>query len=215
MAKKFIEESTLSAIGNSIRAKTGKTNKIPPLNMPTEISNIQTSGTEPYVEETYDSSGNITKAKFVGHTLIRDSAFISCNTIKSVNLPSGITSIGANAFRGCTKLVLTSLPSGITSIGADAFSGCTGLSSITIPNSVKCIGISVFSGCTGLTSITILDSIASIKAYAFYDCKSLTNIIFQGTKAQWEAIEKGTSWDSGTGSYIVHCTDGDIPKNES
>ena len=44
MAKIFIEESTLSAIGNSIRAKTGKTNMIPPLNMPTEIESIQTGG---------------------------------------------------------------------------------------------------------------------------------------------------------------------------
>ena len=44
MAKIFIEESTLSAIGNSIRAKTGKTDMIPPLNMPTEIASIQTGG---------------------------------------------------------------------------------------------------------------------------------------------------------------------------
>lgn len=43
MAKIFIEESTLSAIGDSIRAKTGKTNMIPPLNMPTEIASIQTA----------------------------------------------------------------------------------------------------------------------------------------------------------------------------
>ena len=48
MAKIFIEESTLSAIGNSIRAKTGKTNMIPPLNMPAEIESIQTgSGSGP------------------------------------------------------------------------------------------------------------------------------------------------------------------------
>ena len=44
MAKIFIEESTLSAIGNSIRAKTGKTNMIPLLSMPTEIESIQTTG---------------------------------------------------------------------------------------------------------------------------------------------------------------------------
>ena len=42
MAKIFIEESTLSAIGNSIRAKTGRANMIPPLSMPTEIASIQT-----------------------------------------------------------------------------------------------------------------------------------------------------------------------------
>ena len=40
MAKIFIEESTLSAIGDSIRTKTGKTDMIPPLNMPTEIEAI-------------------------------------------------------------------------------------------------------------------------------------------------------------------------------
>ena len=44
MAKKIIEETTLSAIGDSIRAKTGRTYKIPPLNMPTEIASIQTGG---------------------------------------------------------------------------------------------------------------------------------------------------------------------------
>ena len=44
MAKIFIEESTLSAIGNSIRAKTGKTNMIPPLNMPAEIESIKAGG---------------------------------------------------------------------------------------------------------------------------------------------------------------------------
>ena len=42
MAKIFIEESTLSNIGKSIRAKTGKTSKISPLIMPTEIASIQT-----------------------------------------------------------------------------------------------------------------------------------------------------------------------------
>ena len=44
MAKIFIEDSTLSAIGDSIRAKTGKTSMIPPLDMPTEIASIQTGG---------------------------------------------------------------------------------------------------------------------------------------------------------------------------
>lgn len=40
MAKIFIEESTLSAIGDSIRTKTGKTDMIPTPNMPTEIAAI-------------------------------------------------------------------------------------------------------------------------------------------------------------------------------
>ena len=43
MAKIFIEESTLFAIGDSTRAKTGKTDMIPPQNMPTEIASIHTA----------------------------------------------------------------------------------------------------------------------------------------------------------------------------
>ena len=44
MGKVFIEESTLTAIGDSIRAKTGKTDMISPLQMPTEIASIQSGG---------------------------------------------------------------------------------------------------------------------------------------------------------------------------
>ena len=62
MAKIFIEESTLSAIGNSIRSKTGKSNMIPPLNMPAEIESIQTDGssavTTDYVSF-YDYDGTL------------------------------------------------------------------------------------------------------------------------------------------------------------
>ena len=63
MAKIFIEESTLSAIGNSIRAKTGKTNVIPPLNMPTEIASIQAGGSSTPVSANditfYDYDGTV------------------------------------------------------------------------------------------------------------------------------------------------------------
>ena len=54
-----------------------------------------------------------------------------------------------------------------------------------------------------------------IEGSAFIDCESLTTITFQGTKAEWEAIPKDFDWDKNTGSYTVHCTDGDIPKSES
>lgn len=40
MANVWIEENTMSAIGNAIRSKTGKTSKILPANMASEINNI-------------------------------------------------------------------------------------------------------------------------------------------------------------------------------
>ena len=63
MAKIFIEESTLSAIGDSIRAKTGKTDMISPLKMPTEIASIQAGGSSAPVSANavtfYDYDGTI------------------------------------------------------------------------------------------------------------------------------------------------------------
>lgn len=44
MSKVFIEETTLTAIGDAIREKTGKTELIAPLSMATEISSITTGG---------------------------------------------------------------------------------------------------------------------------------------------------------------------------
>lgn len=44
MAKVFIEESTLTNIGDAIRSKTGKTALIPTLDMPDEIRSISSGG---------------------------------------------------------------------------------------------------------------------------------------------------------------------------
>lgn len=53
MAKVFIQESTLTSIGDAIRGKTGKTELIDPANMSTEIANIPAGGggNEPTAEE--------------------------------------------------------------------------------------------------------------------------------------------------------------------
>lgn len=57
MSKVFIEESTLSAIGDAIRTKTGRSELIAPLNMPTEIQGIQTGGGD-LPEEAFVISGD-------------------------------------------------------------------------------------------------------------------------------------------------------------
>jgi len=51
------------------------------------------------------------------------------------------------------------IETGITTIGSVAFNGCSSLPSITIPGSVTSIGYMAFSGCTSLTSITNLNPV--------------------------------------------------------
>ncbi len=167
-------------------------------------------------------------------TSIGSYAFSRCSSLTSITIPSSVTSIGGYAFYGCpcietvdgvsyvdtwvigcdTALINVTLRDGTKGITMDAFWYCTRLTSITIPSSVTSIGTYAFSGCSGLTSITIPSSVTSIGDWAFYDCSGLASITFTGTKAQWNAISKGSRWiyNYNTSSYKIHCSDGDISK---
>ena len=79
--------------------------------------------------------------------------------------------------------------------------------SFVVPDGVTEISANAFYGCISLTSVTIPDSVTNIGVATFYECNSLTSITFNGTTAQWIAIEKGFLWDSRTGNYLVICTD--------
>ena len=75
------------------------------------ISRFPAGATKPYIEETYNSDGQLIDAKMYGHETIRAYAFYYCPSLASTTLPSGITSIGDAAFSYCSSLALTSLPS--------------------------------------------------------------------------------------------------------
>ena len=79
------------------------------------------------------------------------------NTMKTVIIGDGVTSIGSSAFYHCTSLTSVTIPDSVTSIGEGAFTWCTSLTSVTIPDSVTSIGNYAFSDCTSLTSITVSD----------------------------------------------------------
>lgn len=104
------------------------------------------------------------------------------------------------------------IPDSVTIIDGIAFMDRVGLTKIVIGNSVTYIGMNAFYDCVSLTSVTIPNSVTCIYYQAFYGCSSLARIIYDGTIAQWNAIEKGNYWNENTGNYTVHCIDGDIVK---
>ena len=126
---------------------------------------------------------------------------------------AGATSISSYAFFWCDSLTSITIPDSVTSIGSYALYNCTSLTSIVIPDGVTSIGNYALSWCSSLTNITIPDSVTNIGGSVFRYCRSLTDITFQGTQAQWNAIGKGVNWNSDTGLYTIHCTDGDIAKS--
>lgn len=87
-----------------------------------------------------------------------------------------MTSISNNAFQYCYGLKSLSIPSSVTTIGDYAFACCLALTSVTIPNSVTTIGESAFRDCEDLTDLTIGGNVTSIGSYAFYGCSGLTSV---------------------------------------
>ncbi len=100
----------------------------------------------------------------------------------------------------------------VVAIISFAFLGCTSLTSVTVSDGVMSIALSAFWGCINLTSVVIPNSVTRIGGAAFDGCESLSSITYLGTKAEWEATEKGSNWDNEMPVYTVHCIDGDITK---
>ncbi len=98
------------------------------------------------------------------------------NTIKTVSLPSGLTSIGNYAFYGCDSLESITIPGNVETIGDSAFYSCDSLQSITIPSSVVVIKYSAFGDCTSLADVELNGSIGYIWPYAFNSCTSLESV---------------------------------------
>ncbi len=94
--------------------------------------------------------------------------YLNGTEITSLQIPSGVTSVGAHAFEYATSITSVSVPSSVTSIGDYAFYGCTGLTSVTLPTSgLQSIGASAFDSCSQVKSVSIPDSVSYVGTYAF------------------------------------------------
>ena len=108
-------------------------------------------------------------------------AFYNKVSLKSILLPSSVTSIGSFAFYGCKGLTGTVyFPQSqyeFAEIGESAFENCTGLTGkLTLPNGLPVIRYRAFAGCTGLSEITIPSAVRWIEGSTFYGCSNLKSI---------------------------------------
>lgn len=74
------------------------------------------------------------------------------------------------------------------------------------------IGKGAFLDCVALATVEIPNTVTVINEKAFKGCEALKKIKYNGTKQQWKKIEKGSDWNSGTGNYVVYCSDGSYAK---
>lgn len=112
------------------------------------------------------------------------------DSVKSVVVEDGITSVGVYAFYQHANLTEVTLPEGLTTIKWDAFNKCSSLTSITIPSSVTVIGSRAFVICTSLETVNNLENcgITSVGQETFGGCSALKSIVLPGTVTKiWDA----------------------------
>lgn len=98
------------------------------------------------------------------------------DSITSVHITDGVTSIGDGAFWGCQYLSEAVIGDQVTTIGMDAFYFDENLRSLTLGESVTVIGVSAFDECSSLTSVQIPDSVTTVEDYAFDNCAALQEL---------------------------------------
>ena len=131
-----------------------------------------------------------------GLTTIGKYAFFEAANLASIDLPENLTTIGNYAFMLCSKLTSISIPSGVTTIGTQAFAGCSKLSSVALPDSLTEMGLYAFQGCLELTSIAIPSGVTAINQGTFQECGLTTltlpeNITSIADYAFYDCIDLG------------------------
>lgn len=167
MSQRRVNETSLTATADAIRAKLGTSDP---------ITWVENEGFKAAVESIEAGGGEITGSRVVltGESPTKDATI---NDISEVALVcENAETIGNDAFRGCTSLTTVDLPVA-TDIGGGAFYGCTSLATVALP-AATFIGYDAFYKCTSLTTID-LPVAETVDPGAFILCSNLSTIILR------------------------------------
>ena len=117
-------------------------------------------------------------------TSIPEGAFAYCKNLKTIKLPSTITSIGDEAFYNCQSLTnIEGLDKcNLKSIGSAAFSNCKALENLDFSKSTFTnVPSKAFNGCSALAKITLPNTLTTIGGYAFYACYGIPQLDLSNT----------------------------------
>lgn len=113
----------------------------------------------------------------------------SRDTITTVIIESGVTSVGYYALAYCEELVDVSMAGSVEILETYAFRQSTKLQHIILPEGLNIIGAKAFYDCTSLESITFPSTLTNIDMRAFGACYKLKSISYQGTCYGWDLVE--------------------------
>ncbi len=113
--------------------------------------------------------------------------FVSCESLKSVTLPSNIKTIGESAFSWCENLENFVIPESVTSIERDAFTACRKMLNIYIPDSVEHMSRFAFSTLTDYhhASISLPAGISLYDDSTTMWSLRINHVFYRGTEEQF------------------------------
>ena len=123
---------------------------------------------------------NLEEVTLQGGTTITESQFQGCTSLKTINMPDTIRSIGHRAFYNCVAIETLTLSPTLKTLDSYAFSGCVSLKDVVLPNTVEAIYSHAFENCYSLHSINIPQNV-SFLYYTFRNCVSLGSVYFECT----------------------------------
>ncbi len=177
----FEEDSKLTTIGSQAFISTG----IETITLPDSLL---------YIYEAAFSQTPLTSIVIPNSVVtMSDAVFNGCTSLKSIDLGTGVQSIGASLI-GESQVTSLTIPASVTLMNSAAFGyleyletvvinsstiyaacfyGCTKLNSVTIGSNVKSIYSSAFGNCTALEEITIPSTVTSLASASFDSCSGL------------------------------------------
>lgn len=129
--------------------------------------------------------------KYFGITVATSRCFQDNTALKSITLPSTLSSLSSYYFSGCTALEKITLSRSLNGGYSSAFANCSSLKRIDIPDISTWLGCTFTSGSypsissgelhlyindVEVTQLVIPDGIQNIRNYLFTNCKGLTSV---------------------------------------
>lgn len=134
-----------------------------------------------------DTTDDITSFAIHGDTKIVAGGAFYKTRLTEITIPNNVKVIGAYAFYDCESLKTVNIGDGVTKIEEMAFAECDYMQSLELGAGLTFIGEGACTNCSGLTLIT-----------------------FNGTTAQWDTVERDSSWRYNLPWWLnVLCADGE------
>lgn len=96
--------------------------------------------------------------------------------ITSVQIGSGVASVGKLAFMNMESITAVTLADSVQSVGDYAFYGCKNLHILNLGQGLQTIGESAFEQCASLMTLRLPASLQTMKQHAFYSCDFLQTV---------------------------------------